>query len=237
MSIDLKKPIPPNIRKKASLVISHALRDMSYKIGINQLEKYRKLYSFDDKLLYALGLLYDHKGMQISGQFYSQGESVKISIKQKKKAEYYFKTAREIFYDILKRNPKNVYALFRCGILFELNEQYRKAIKFKLKAYRIGMKDKSKRIPLLIGFTYLKMGEKKEAEKWIQKELKFLGEENTSANLNILLFYFLIKEYKKASLYIPQVEKILKSQRKTIGKKVQKLWQKRIQKIKKMANP
>lgn len=235
MSTKFKKiPIPPGIRKKASIAVSHALKNMKYGSGINQLEKYRKSYSFDDKLLYALGLIYDHRGMQISGHLYSQ--KPRVSPQRKKKSDYCFGMAGKIFHDILSRDPKNTNALFRLGVLFELKKRYKQALKFKLKAYRIGTKDKEKRIPLLIGFTYLKMGKKREAEKWIKRELELLGKEEVSANLNILLFFFLTKEYKKALPYALKAEKLLKSQRKTMGGKIQALWRKRIQKTKSMAN-
>lgn len=239
-----KLQVPRTLRKKSSNAIFYALRDMKYRNGIGVLEKYRKSYRFDDKLLYALGVLYDHEGMRLSGQFYSKSEkSAVIPASKRKRVQFYFEKAETIFRDILSRDPKNVSALFRLGILAELNGKYRQAVRFKLRAYRIGIKDKKKRIPLLIGFTYLKMGGKRKAEIWLRKELSMLGKNDPSANLNFLLFYFLTEEYNKALPYALKAEKILKhlSQRKTMGKKIQALWLDRIRKVKteariKMAN-
>lgn len=153
--------IPDPLRGKLTQEIHKALGTAKYSEGIAALERYRKFYTFDDRLLYALGLLYDHRGMQSSGQFFSEGNYETTSASSEKRAQPYFKKAGKIFHDLLKNDPKNVHALFRLGVLAELRGNYHQALKLKLKAHRIGARDKKNRFSFLSALRILKWGEKR----------------------------------------------------------------------------
>lgn len=231
--------IPSSLREKLTEKIHKALRTTKYSEGIVVLERYRKSYTFDDRLLYALGVLYDHRGMQTSGQFFSGRNYETVSASSKKRAQPYFKKAEEIFRFLLRNDPKNVHALFRLGVLAELHGEYREALNLKLKAHRIGTRDKKKQIPLSIGFTYLKMGKEREAEEWFKKDLVVFGTNNPAPNFNILLFYIRIQDYAKALPYALKIERMFKQKQKAVQGlsrgEIASLWKGRIQKVKEEA--
>lgn len=236
-----KPQAPPfTVRKKLVKEIHKALGTMKYGKGVAVLEKYQQSYIFDGRLLYALGILYDHRGMQITGTLGMSSEEVGQTsvLKRRARAEKYFQKAERIFRGLLKHDPKNVYALFRLGVLAELHGKYRKALFFKLKAHRLGVRDKSKKIPLLIDFTYLKMGKRKQAEEWCKKDLAQFGKNDTAAIFNALLFYFLVGEYEKALPYALKVESVLehKTAQGFTSKKIVSLWKSRIRKVKREAD-
>lgn len=108
---------------------------------------------------------------------------------------------------------------------------------------------KNKRGVLAIGNIYLLKKDYKNAEKWFQKELSDLGENDFGANANLMTFYIETKKYKKALPYALKTEKILKATfqnqfHKKYGKnfrtkntnKTLKLYLNRIEKVKKFAN-
>ena len=174
------KELIPKKDKKILLEKSiSALNNSSYSKTLKELESYYKKYEFDDELLYHLGMLYDHLG-----QIFLNGFKVKID---KKKANLYFKKALDIFNESLDKNPNSYRALYGIGKVYRNTKQYKKALSYSKKAYKIAIKEKANSV-YGIGFIYEMMNKPKEAEKWYLKEIKDRGVNNFVAITNYIIF-------------------------------------------------
>lgn len=226
-------PLPARIRKKIRKAVHFALANMEYVKGARILERYRRTYQLDDNFLYALGLLYDHAAMHRLGMIFSQGDKNwrTATLAQRAGARNYFARAETIFNQLIARNAYKAYAFFRLGVINEVRQNFMRALYFKRRAYRLIKSGRAPKIPLLIGFTYFRMGNIKKAEEWFKKDLVFYGRDDPAANMNIFLFYFLAGNYIAASSYLPKVKKMLPVIARNFGTRGVRLWHERAQKV------
>ncbi|MDP2629099.1 MAG: hypothetical protein Q8P45_00135 [Candidatus Harrisonbacteria bacterium] len=199
-----RKPLSRKIRSDLDKILQTADAKRKYRWAIDLFEKYRKHYQFDDDLEYRLGLLYDHLVI------------FKISRKKDTKSKNllskkYLKKAQNIYQEIHRKNPEHFLALHGLRRIHEISGNYKQAIKFGIKAYELTKKlPKTQRRALAVGNIFYLKGDFKNAEKWFKKELVSLGENNLSANANLLMFYNDMKAYKKALPYALKTEKLLR---------------------------
>lgn len=129
-----------------------ALSNNRYRWGINIFEKYRRHYVFSDSQLYTLGLLYDHLVI-----FNKKME--------KNRARKYLKKAESIYQSTLKREPKSLFALYGLGRVSSVRGDYKKALFYQKKAYRLMQKRPRRgRGALAVGALYENSGNYKKAE-------------------------------------------------------------------------
>lgn len=195
-----KLPPPPEKISKflQRKVVAEADAKRAYASAAKIFERYHNQYEFSDNMEYKLGLLYDHRAMQL-----------KRSAPQRAKKLYH--KAEAIYRGILARNPNFLFAHHGLARVFGELKRYDAAIHHELQAYRLVQKlPKRKRGALGVGGIYLSKGDYKNAEKWFLKEMGELGSNDVGAVANVLMFYIKIKEYEKAFPYAMRLEKILK---------------------------
>lgn len=154
----------------------------SYKRALSILERYFKKYYFDEDLMYQLGMLYDHLGQR----FRYLSSSSNSGIKKRnylKKSNQYFHKALDTYRSMLKENPRSYFALYGIGKVYRGKRNFKKALLYSKKAYRISKGDISG-----IGVIYQKMGNDKMALYWHKKELKDRGENDYGALINLVSF-------------------------------------------------
>lgn len=177
-----------------------------YRWAIDIFEKYRRQFPFDEKLEYKLGFLYDHLAIFKTAKLRKRKQRREL-------IDRYLKTARIIYQGILRKNPRYALAWHGLSRVYQMRGDYRKAISYELKAYKLLRKrPKSKRGILGIGNIYLQKGDYKMAEYWFEKELLDLGRNNLGANANLMKFYIETKNYKEALPYALRTEQLLKKE-------------------------
>jgi len=155
----------------------------AYNEALRTFEKYYKKYEFDEDTLYLFGMLYDHLGQRFR-TLSQKAKSVVNKRKYLKRSNKYFEKAVEIFNLMLKKNPKSFDALYGIGKVYRNKGNYKKALLYSKKAYRM-----SKGGAVYgIGLIYENMGDTKKALYWYKKELKDKGEKDYGAALNFLIF-------------------------------------------------
>lgn len=233
------KILPKNIKDYLIKVRFEADAKRKFKWAADIYEKYKKQYVFDESLEYDLGTLYDH---------YVIFKIKKMNNEERKKI--YLEKAETIYKKILTKNQKNFFAFHGLSRVYLTKEDYKKAIYFELKAYKLMQNlPKNKKGVLAVGNIYLLKKDYKNAEKWFKKELNDLGESNLGANANLMTFYIETKNYKKALPHALKTEQLLKETfqnyfykkygakfRNKNTNKTLKLYLNRIAKVKKFAN-
>jgi len=226
MSTLYPKPMSEDIRDLLKRKMRFAIANLKYDGAIKFAEKYRRLFMFDDNLLYELGLLYDHEA------------NIAAKTNQKRTGQYLEK-ARSIYANLIKRNPKNFFALFGMARVYANKKEYQRAIHYAKRAYReknklpIGQKG-----ALSVGSFYVWSGDFKGAERWYKKELKDLGGDEFGAFMNLLIFYNRIRKREKAYSLAFKAEKLMEKEfEKSVYKnlpvlksKAMKIWKAEIQK-------
>ncbi len=179
-----------------------ALSNNRYRWGVDVFEKYRRNYIFSDNQLYSLGLLYDHLVMF---------NEYKKNMKREKVKEY-LKEAESIYQSILKRNPKSHMALYGIGRVWSIRGNYKKALLYQKRAYRLMQKlPRKEKGALAIGALYEKKCDYKKAEEWYKKEFSNL-KNDFGTTLNLFLFYKRRGNYNKAQLYRPKAKHLFKKE-------------------------
>jgi tetratricopeptide (TPR) repeat protein len=219
-----KEAIPPSKRKYLERVMEKADSQRAYAWAVREFEKINKVYFLDTTLEYQLGLLYDHWAIKLNGK----GKSSEL-----------FTKAKGIYKSILKKEPYNPLALHGLARVESETGDYTRAIQYDKKAYEsMKKRPKKERGPLAIGNVFLLAGKDKEAEKWFLREYKEFGNKNLAAVANVVIFYEITKQYKKALSYAKKLEKLLKKEEKFKKHKAEredetiKLLLKRIENIK-----
>lgn len=193
--------LPQKIKKYLYKVNGIAVSNKKYKWGINIIEKYAQHYLFSDNEKYRLGLLYDHLAMNI------------VKKNKNNLIDKYLIKAKNIYEEINKKNPKYHLALYGIGRVYNLKEDYKKALYYQIKAFRQMLKlPKNQRGALAIGTIYQKIGDYKNAEKWYLKEYKECQKNDFGTTLNLFVFYKERKNYKKALYYGLKTEKLLETE-------------------------
>jgi len=230
MSISLNSKIPDRLHDKLMKAIHDGISNIRYGKAIKLLEKYRGKHKLDDKLMYQLGLLYDH-------------EASVVEKNDPKLAETDLTKASRIYFDILRRDPKNFFAMYGLARVYANRKDFKTAIRWAKKAYHEKNKlPAGQRGSLPVGSFYERMGDLKNAELWYRKELKDLGKKEFGTVMNLLMFYNRTKQNKKAYRIAFIVAKLMEEEfKKTIYKnspvlksKALKAWKKEIQKAKKL---
>ncbi len=199
VSIRGVKPQTKRVKEFLYKVRGIALSRNKYRWAIGVFEKYRRDYEFSDDQLYALALFYDHLAMT--------GKSAK-----KKKFKGYLKEAESMYKKVLKRNPSFHLAWYGLGRVWGAKGNFRKALLYQRKAYRMMLKlPRDERGALAVGYFYERLGDRKKAEGWYRKEYRGL-KGDFGAALNLFLFYKRVGNYKKVLLYLPVVEDLLKKE-------------------------
>ncbi len=196
--------LPQKIKKYLYKIKGAAISNKKYRWGINIIEKYNRLYSLPENEKYGLGLLYDHLAMKIK-------KTIKNKKRRRDLINQYLIKAMAIYEEILKENPKYLFALYGIGRIYNIKGDYKKALYYQIKAFQQMLKlPKNKRGALAIGVIYQKIGDYKNAEKWYLKEYKACKKNDFGTTLNLFNFYKTIKKYKKALFYGLKTEKLLK---------------------------
>lgn len=175
--------------------------DSAYNEALRTFEKYYEKSEFDEDTMYLFGMLYDHLGQRFRGL----GQKVKSAINKRKylrRSDKYFEKAVEIFNLMLRKNPKSFNALYGIGKVHRNKGNYKKALSYSKKAYRMS---KGKAV-YGIGLIYENMGDTKRALYWYKKDLKDKGEKDYGAAWNFLIFSN--KQYRrKVRKYAEAVKK------------------------------
>lgn len=183
-------------------VIPHAHARMRYRWGINQIERFVKSGKFDEKLIYTLGLFYDHLVIFKTSKM-KNARGRKLSRKYLKKAESLYKK-------ILVHNPKSLWGHHGLARVYGQQKDFRRAIAHEKRAYRLLLKrPKAQQGALGVGSLYLAQGDIRGAERWFKKELRNLGSRDVGANANLMSFYYFTKNFRKALPCALHTEKLL----------------------------
>lgn len=175
-----------------------AASNWRYKKVIPLYEKYYQKYRFDVNQKYRMGLIYDHRAMQIGAH-------------KKKIFDSYLKKAEVLYREILKEDPSYFHALYGIGRLCSVRGNYKKAIKFQVRAYRIMLRlPRKERGALAIGYLYDMLGDPKNAERWYLRERHDAPQSDFGTALNLFQFYKKSGNIKKALQYGLLTEKIMK---------------------------
>jgi tetratricopeptide (TPR) repeat protein len=177
-----------------------AASNWRYKKVIPLYEKYYRRYHFDINQKYRMGLIYDHRAMQ-------------IGMRKKKIFDSYLKKAELLYREILKEKPSYFHALYGIGRLYSIRGDYKKAIKFQTQAYKIMLRlPRSERGALAVGHLYEMLGDYKNAEQWYLRERRDTPRNDFGTALNLFQFYRKNKKIKKALRYALLTEKLMKSE-------------------------
>ncbi len=199
------KPMPKNIKDYLIKVRCESDAKRKFKWAADIYEKYRKKYIFNESLEYDLGLLYDHYVI-------FRVEKIKNEKRKEILKKIYLEKAENTYKEILTKNQKNLFAFHGLSRVSLTNKNYKKAIYYELKAYKLVQNlPKNRRGVLAIGNIYSLKKDYRNAEKWFKKELNGLGENDLGANANLMTFYIKIKNYKKALPCALKTEKLLKA--------------------------
>lgn len=199
-------PLPPKIKKYLYKINGAAVSNKKYRWGINIIEKYTRRYSFSDNEKYRLGLLYDHLTWNVR-------KLIKNEKRKKNLINKYLTRAKNIYEEIIKKNPDYFLALYGIGRIYSFKGNYDKALYYQIKAYKKMLKlPKNQRGTLAIGVIYQKKEDYKNAEKWYLKEYKECPKNDFGTTLNLFVFYKERKNYKKALFYGIKTEKLLETE-------------------------
>ncbi len=177
-----------------------AVSNTQYQRAISIYERYYKKYHFDANQKYRMGLLYDHRAMQVGA-------------KKKKVFNAYLNKARKLYEEILKEKPSFYHALYGIGRVYSAKGDYKMALKFQIKAYNRMLKlPRSKRGALAIGYLYERLGDYKNAEKWYLREYHDTPKDDFGTALNLFQFYRKRDDLKKALRYGLRTEKLIKTE-------------------------
>jgi tetratricopeptide (TPR) repeat protein len=175
-----------------------AASNWRYKKVIPLYERYYRKYRFDMNQKYRMGLIYDHRAMQ-------------IGVHKKKIFDFYLKKAERLYREILKEDPSYFHALYGIGRLHSIRGDYKKAITVQTEAYKIMLRrPRSERGALAIGYLYEMLGDSKNAEKWYLREYRDTPRSDFGTALNLFQFYKKNKKIKKALRYGLLTEKLMK---------------------------
>lgn len=224
------KPLPQKLRAGLIKIAHGAIANIKYLRAIKILESHRKKFILDDNLLYQLGLLYDHQAALVQ----------KINRQQ---ANLYLEYARDTYTDIIKRNPKNFFALYGLARVYANQNNFKKAVIYAKRAY--GEKNKlpqGQKGSLPVGGFYERAGNLKAAEKWYKKELEDLGGNEFGALMNLLIFYNRTKQSEKARSLAPRAEWLMQTEFKkdiyknspVLKSKTLKIWEQEVQTAKEL---
>lgn len=200
----LKQPIPKHVRVELDKILAKSDAERKYRWAIDEFEKYRNKYIFDNDLEYQRGLLYDHLGIF---------KSLKLSNKKKRERlfNYYLQVAQRIYERILTDEPNHILSTRGMQRVFESREEYSEALKYGRKVLSLMKKTpQRKRKVLGIGNTYLLMGDSVRAERWFKQELVLCGQNSVAAHANLLFLYNKDGDYKKALPHAKAVKKLLR---------------------------
>lgn len=237
------KPLTKEIKDYLIKVGIETDAKRKFKWAANIYERYRKQYICDENFKYNLGLFYDHYVI-------FKVEKMKNEKRRETLKKIYLEKAENLYKEILTKNQNNFFAFHGLSRVYLTKKNYKKAIFYELKAYKLMQNlPKNQRGILSIGNIYLLKKDYKNAEKWFKKELNNLGENDLSANASLMTFYIETKNYKKALPYALKTEKLLKATFKNSfyekygakfrtknTNKTLKLYLDRIEKVKKFAN-
>jgi lipopolysaccharide biosynthesis regulator YciM len=147
-----------------------------------------------------MAMLYDHRAGQV-------GEKSKFFF------EGYLKKAEDLYCEILKESPSYFHALYGIGRLYSIRNEYKNALKFQIRAYKMMLKTPRKeRGALAIGNLYEMMGNLKKAEEWYLREYRDTPKDDFGTALNLFQFYKKQNNFKKALHYGLILEKLVKSE-------------------------
>jgi tetratricopeptide (TPR) repeat protein len=185
---------PERVRNYLYRVRSAAIAIGKYRWAIDIFERYRQRYAFTENQQYVLGLLYDHLAMNAP--------------KTRRTGEY-LRKAEALYRGVLKRNSKNLFALYGLGRIANIRGDHRKAIGYQLRAYREMRKlPLPRRGALAIGATHELRNDKKRSEQWYKKEYQDMrGDFGTT--YNPFSFYRKQGDYRKAGRLLPRLERML----------------------------
>lgn len=172
----------------------------SYRKGIDIYERYRDTYLFDNDLEYNRAFLYDHAAI------FSEKNS---SLKRR-----YFEKAERIYTEILSRDKNHRGALNgMCRIYMEYRKDLKKALFYCKKLFAsIKKLKKDERAVSCVGNVYLYAKDYPRAELWFKKDLVLVGRNNVAANVNLLIFYNTVGDYKRARVVARKVRELLRNE-------------------------
>ena len=200
-----KKKFPTEFKLYLIQVMREADAKRKYRWAINIFEKYLREFDVDTNMKYRLGLLYDHLAIFKHRK--------KRNDRQKKLFNYYLKKSEEIYKYVIKENSASALGHLGLARVYYFLGQERKSNYFSKKAHKLNFQlPKDKRGSLGIGGFFLDAGDFKKAEAWFKKELKDLGENDLGVNVNLVIFYDVTKQYKKAIPYVLKSEKLIKKE-------------------------
>lgn len=206
-----KKLFTPQIKSSLKKIYEDAMANAGYQRAIKTFEKYRKTSDLDNDLRYYLGTLYDHQAQWMRRKktnSHKDDFSRYFKLEDKKISECE-KRAFILYRGILKRDPKYYWAFQGISRVLHSKGQFKKALAYALKAYRLQRKTGDKG-SLGIGLLFEQLKNFKKAEYWWLKELHDKGRKNFSANLNLLFFYNRQCRYKEAVKYANIIRSLFK---------------------------
>jgi len=172
-----KSNLPEKERQYLEKTANKAFSNVNFDEAIKIFEKADKRRRLNEESLYFFGMLYDHLAQQFKNGFQKP--------KNQKKADFYFERAISIYKSILKNNPQSYNAWYGLGKIFRNKDDYKKALLYSKKAYRL--KGKKKAV-YGIGFIYELMKDYNKAEKWHKKEIRDRGIKDGIAVSNYVMF-------------------------------------------------
>lgn len=194
----VKKPPPDEISRRLYKIQGMAVANKRYRPAIAIYEKYLRRYALTANQQYQLALLYDHIAMMNQGRL------------KKKIFHAYLKKAEGLYCKILKENPRYFHALYGVGRIYHIKKEYKKGLRFQIRAYRQMLKlPRNQRGALAIGSIYESLGDYKNAERWYRKEHHDAPRRDFGTTLNLFLFYRKHGNRRKALRYAHTTEKLL----------------------------
>jgi tetratricopeptide (TPR) repeat protein len=200
MQVNNKAEMPQAIKEKLSVARGIAMSNLKYQKAIDLYEGYYGKFAFDLNQKYRMAMLYDHRAMQV-------GE------KAKEVFNSYLKKAENLYREIFKESPSYFHALYGIGRLYSARGDYKTALKFQIKAYKIMLKTPRKeRGALAIGSLYESLENYKKAEEWYLREYRDTPKDDFGTVLNLFQFYKRQNNLKKALRYAIVLERLVKSE-------------------------
>jgi hypothetical protein len=214
MTIKIKKKnISKTQKENLEEIFDKADHKRSYQSAIKKFEVLEKRCVFNSETKLKLGLLYDHRAMQLRGAVLLQKKDGVFHI-DREQAKNLLSKARLLYTTITKQEKNNLFISLAfhglARIESELNH-HKKAIYYETQAYTYMQKvPKKQRDVLAIGNTFLLAKQYKQSERWFLKELHDFGMSHIGVVANILIFYEARKMFTKALPYAHQLKFLLK---------------------------
>ncbi len=196
-----RKKIGLSSRKRKYLlgVGASGMSNRSYRKAIDIFERYRKRFDIGENLDHLLGTLYDH---------------LAVKTRSANKSRFYLQKAEMLYRELLKKNPKNLFAFYGMGRIALKKGEKENALKYAMKARKernaLPVKQRG---ALLIAYICGYFNELKRAEMWYKRDIQEIGKPDFGSWHNLFSFYVHKRQdYAKAAKMIPQLEQLIQEE-------------------------